>query len=298
MGKGGGGGQRAPQSQTVTQTNLPEYARPYFERLLNRTEAESLTDYVPYEDQRLADTNVDITGAQQKIRDIFGEGIAGLPEAQDRVRQSLDFDAGKFDSATAQEYMSPYMQNVVDIQKEKAILDAQRMQAGRDADAVRAGAFGSSRRAVTDALADEGLSRQLAEIQAQGQQQAFENAQSQFERDRAAAMGAEKIGLGSAESLAALGQRARAGDVEAASLLETVGKDLMARDQAGLDLAYQDFVRQRDYPREQLQFLSSILRGVPVSPSTEVSQFQAYNPIKDLLGTGVSAFGLYKGLTG
>ena len=102
----------------------------------------------------------------------------------------------------------------------------------------------SSRRAVTDALADENLSRQLAEIQAQGQQQAFENAQSQFERDRAAAMGAEKIGLGSAESLAALGQRARAGDVEAAGLLETVGKDLMARDQAGLDLAYQDFDEQ------------------------------------------------------
>ena len=196
MGKGGGG-QRTPQNQTVTQTNLPEYARPYFERLLNRTEAESLADYIPYEDQRLADTNVDVTGAQQKIRDIFNQGIAGLPEAQDRVRKSLDFDAGKFDSATAQEYMSPYMQNVVDIQKEKAILDAQRMQSGRDADAVRAGAFSSSRRAVTDALADENLSRQLAEIQAQGQQQAFENAQSQFERDRAAAMGAEKmVGLG------------------------------------------------------------------------------------------------------
>ena len=36
-GKGGGGS--APTSQTVTQTNLPEYARPYFENLLNRTQA-------------------------------------------------------------------------------------------------------------------------------------------------------------------------------------------------------------------------------------------------------------------
>jgi|TARA_B100001057_G_scaffold498525_1_gene605781 hypothetical protein len=294
MGKGGGGG-RAPTTQTVNQTNLPEYARPYFERLLKRTEGESLADYIPYEDQRIADTNVDITDSQQKIRDIFNSGIAGLPESQERIRQGLNFDAGKFDSATAQDYMSPYMQNVVDVQKEKAILDAQRMQAGRDADAVRAGAFSSSRRAITDALADEGLSRQLAEIQAQGQQQAFENAQSQFERDRTAAMGAEKIGLGSAESLAALGQRARAGDIEAAGLLESVGKNLMARDQSGLDMAYEDFVRQRDYPREQLQFLSSILRGVPVSPSTEQSSFQAYNPIKDLLGTGISAYGLYKG---
>ena len=34
--------------QTVTQTNLPEYVRPYFERLLGRTEAESKREYEPY----------------------------------------------------------------------------------------------------------------------------------------------------------------------------------------------------------------------------------------------------------
>ena len=52
MGKGGGSQQ--PQSQTVTQTNLPEYARPYFENLLERTQAESYRDYTPYEGQRIA----------------------------------------------------------------------------------------------------------------------------------------------------------------------------------------------------------------------------------------------------
>jgi hypothetical protein len=40
MGKGSGPSQ--PSSQTVTQTNLPEYARPYFENLLQRTQAESI----------------------------------------------------------------------------------------------------------------------------------------------------------------------------------------------------------------------------------------------------------------
>ena len=42
MSSGGGGGQAAPTDQTVTQTNLPAYAQPYFERLMRRAEALSL----------------------------------------------------------------------------------------------------------------------------------------------------------------------------------------------------------------------------------------------------------------
>ena len=118
-------------------------------------------------------------------------------------------------------------------------------------------------------------------------------------------MQAEKMGLSADESLsgqsaqlAALGEKARAGDIESAQLLEKIAKDRQAREQAGLDLTYEDFVRQRDMPREDLTFLSSILRGVPVQPSTETTKFQQYNPVKDLLGTGIAGLGLYKGITG
>jgi hypothetical protein len=91
---------------------------------------------------------------------------------------------------------------------------------------------------------------------------------------------------------------AREGDIQAASMLEKIGRDVQAEKQAGLDIAYEDYVRQRDYPREQLQFYSSILRGIPVQPSTETTKLQSYNPIQQLLGTGISALGLYKGLGG
>ena len=201
--------------------------------------------------------------------------------------------------------MSPYIQNVLDVQKQQAVLDFNRAQAGRDAKAVQAGAFGGSRRAVADALAGESLQRQLADIQATGQQKAFEQAQQQFGADRDARLAAERQGLAAAESLsgqsaqlAALGEKARAGDIESAQLLEKIAKDRQAREQAGLDLTYEDFVRQRDMPREDLTFLSSILRGVPVQPSTETTKFQQYNPIQDLLGTGIAGLGLYKGITG
>jgi hypothetical protein len=271
-----------------------------------------MRDYEPYKGQRLADTGADVLASRDKVRDIAGRGIEGLPTAQaattagiGRAAQAFDFKPQMFDSGIAQQYMSPYQQNVIDVQKAQALLDFDRGQARRDAQAVQAGAFGGSRGAVQQALANEDLQRRLGEIQAVGQQQAFEQAQQQFERDRAARESGERLGLSAAESatqqaqsLAALGDRARAGDVQAAQLLEQIGKDAQATDQAGLDLAYEDFVRQRDFPRESLTFLSSILRGVPVQPSTETTKFQQYNPIRDLLGTGIAGLGLYRGLTG
>ena len=307
-----GKGSKQPQDQTVVQTNLPKYVKTYFERLLKRTEAESKQEYNPYTGQRLADESGDTLQSRQNIRNIASSGIAGLPQAQgatmagmQRALQGLGYQSQDFDSAAAQKYMSPYMQNVVDVQKQQAIQDFQDQNAARAAQAVQAGAFGGSRQAIAQGMAQNELSRQLADIQAKGQQAAFEQASGQFERDRAARESAERLGLTAGESLGAqgsqlaqLGQLAREGDIQAATLLEQIGKDQMAREQAGLDMAYEDFVRQRDYPREQLQFMSSILRGVPVQPSTETTKFGTYNPLQQLLGTGISALGLYKGIQG
>ena len=271
--------------------------------MIKRAEAESKREYTPFQGQRLADENTDTARSRQIARSVAEGGIPGLSQAttgttagMGRAIEGLGYQSQDFDSAQAQKYMSPYIQNVLDVQKQQAILDFNRQSADRGAQAVQAGAFGGSRQAVANALAGEGLQRQLGEIQAVGQQKAFEQAQQ---------LAAERQGLSAAESLsgqsaqlAALGEKARAGDIESAQLLEKIAKDRQAREQAGLDLAYEDFVRQRDMPREDLTFLSSILRGVPVTPSTETTKFQQYNPVKDLLGTGIAGLGLYKGITG
>jgi hypothetical protein len=109
-------------------------------------------------------------------------------------------------------------------------------------------------------------------------------------------MDAERLGLGAAGQLAGLATRARAGDIEAARLMESIGKAQMARDQASLDMGYQDFLRQQGYPAEKLGLFSSILRGIPIQPSRTAVQYQATNPLKDIIGTGISALGAYKGM--
>jgi hypothetical protein len=78
MGKGSGG---APASQNITQTNLPEYAEPYFKRLLERSESLSLGEYQPFEGQRQAALPGDISAAYDVTRQVAGQGIAGLPQA-------------------------------------------------------------------------------------------------------------------------------------------------------------------------------------------------------------------------
>ena len=102
-------------------------------------------------------------------------------------------------------------------------------------------------------------------------------------------------GLGA--GLAGLGERQRAADIQGAQLLETIGRDIRAEDQGRLDLAYEDFLRQRDYPMSQYERMAGILRGVPVTPDVEEQRFASYNPIQQALGAGISGLGLYKGLT-
>jgi hypothetical protein len=102
-------------------------------------------------------------------------------------------------------------------------------------------------------------------------------------------------GLGA--GMAGLGERQRAADIQGAQLLETIGRDIRAEDQGRLDLAYEDFLRQRNYPMSQYERMAGILRGVPVTPDVEQQRFANYNPIQQALGAGISGLGLYKGLT-
>ena len=311
MGKGGGR-QQQQTDQTVVQTNLPKYVEPYFKRLLERTEAESKREYTPYEGKRLADESTDLIASRDKVRDIANTGILGLGDARDATSKaiqrgidSMNYEAEMFTPEQAEKYMSPYMQNVIDRRKDNALRDFQKLADQRAARAISAGAFSGSGRIIADMEAEEQLKRQMDDITAEGTQQAYSDAIRAFGADRDARADAEKLGIGAAEMASAQGQqlmnleaKARAGDIESARLLEQIGKAEMAREQSELDIGYEDFIRQRDDPREALQFYSSILRGVPISPSTDTQKFTQYNPLQDILGTGIAALGLYRGFGG
>ena len=111
---------------------------------------------------------------------------------------------------------------------------------------------------------------------------------------------------------AAMDQRLRAGELLRGTGLSQQESDL-ARLQAqlgiggqrrglmqqGLDIGYEDFLRQQAFPREQLSFLSNLLQGVPVQPGTTVATYgRQPTPTQQLLGAGLGAAGLYRTLGG
>lgn len=92
---------------------------------------------------------------------------------------------------SAEAFMSPYMQNVVDIQQREAQRQADIARTGRGAQAVGAGAFGGSRQAIMEAEAARNLATQKGDIQAQGLQSAYGQAQQQFNAEQQARLQAQ-----------------------------------------------------------------------------------------------------------
>lgn len=209
-GSGGGGGQPAQQTQI---TELPEWARPYAKDTLAK--ASALTDinqnpYQTYGGNRIAGfsplqqqamtqaggmapaeqigtaTGLAGAAAQRAMNTQYTPGQFSMMQARAPSLQQYqmgpvkDVSTQDYTGSNVSQYMSPYMQNVVDIQQREAQRQADIAGTQRGAQAARSGAFGGSRAGLLEAEAARNLALQKGDIQAQGQQAAFQNAQQQF----------------------------------------------------------------------------------------------------------------------
>ena len=93
---------------------------------------------------------------------------------------------------SAQSFMSPYMQEVVAIQQQEAQRASNIQRTQDQAAAVRSGAFGGSRQAIVEAERQRNLATQMGGIQAAGLQQAYQQAQQQFNTEQQARLGAQQ----------------------------------------------------------------------------------------------------------
>jgi hypothetical protein len=297
---GGGAPPPPPAQQQVSQTSeFPEELKPYItdilERSKTRIEARDAEGYLPYPAPRLAEFTPEQLEAQTGIAGLARTGLASDPTlASSRTYMQPALDAtqaslGQFDTAAAQQYMSPYMQSVIDIQKREAMRsgDVQRQEIGTQA--VGAGGFGGSRQAIAEAEQRRNEAQLLNDIQAKGQQAAFEQAGAQFERQR----GRELAG---GQQLAGLGEQAPRLALAELGALSGVGAAQQEQGQRALDIGYQQFQEELQYPERTLQEYSSIIRGFPLTPN-QFSVTQTATPPPNLatqlagvVGTGAGAF--------
>ena len=107
------------------------------------------------------------------------------------------------------------------------------------------------------------------------------------------------LGLDAARFLGGLGGQRQDMAYDRLQNLQAAGQIQRELSQRGLDLGYQDFLRQQAFPREQLGLLSSLLQGLPIQPGTTVSSFgTGPSDMQQLLGTGIGGVGLYNAMRG
>lgn len=249
-----------------------------------------------------------------------------------------DIATGQWNSQARDQYMNPYTEGVLDVAQRRAQRQFDTSQiASRDA-AIRGGAFGSTGDKVASALARSEFGRQVADSEMTGLGQAYQAAMQGFQQDQGRALEAgrsnqqtrfqtgksnldammgsqqlraqqglqyDQMGLQAAELMkglggqwATLGQQRSAQGYEDARQLREVGLSQDSLRQSRMDLGYEDFVNQRDYERQNLGFLSGILRGVPMPVSSNVTQYQATNPFSQMMGAGLGMAGLYQQFSG
>jgi len=198
------------------------------------------------------------------------------------------------DSDFFSKYMSPYMQNVVDTQKLKAIEDAKKTQLGTNLNTARLGTYGGARQLLAQTERERALGTQLGDIQARGLQSAYEAGQRGLEAERAARI-QQGLGLGTlGAQYGQLGVAQQAADIDRLKALGAYGDLERAIDQQELDVRYQDLLKGIQFPESQLEKLSGFIRGIPTTDVTQTTTTPPPSFASQLTGLGLSGLGLYR----
>ena len=360
-GSSGGSGGGGTTTSTSTTTNLPEYAKPFYEELLKQSglsvyrtgatgDVIGVQEYKPYTGQRVAG----FTPAQQAVQtqvagmtdptqfaqaqqgltgvgQIAGAGTtAGLSQAfgyQPGAITPQQVSTGTFGTAQAQQYMNPYMQAVVDIEKREAQRQANLAKSAGAMGAIGRGTFGGARQALIQSEADRNLQQQLADIQSRGGQTAFNQALQAFQADQARGLTAQQAnqaaalqaaqlgqqgqqfaaglgrdiglaglqtGLQGAQAMGALGATQQATALDRLKSQAASAAEQQALNQEQANVAYQQFREAQEYPLRLLEYQSNILRGnAGALGSTQVAYAPAPSLASQLGGLGLAGLGLY-----
>ena len=246
--------------QTGTESSLSNWAGPYVTEMLGRGQALAGQDYQAY--------GGPLTAGASNLQNQAFQGIAGLTIP---TQQMQAFTPQQFSAADAQRLMNPYLESALNPQIEEARRQSEISNLQNRTALTKAGAFGGGRGALMESENQRNLLSNLSGITGQGYKTAYDQAMAQFNREQdqgmAATTAAQNYGL------AALQKQAELGGVE------------RGIEQEGITADYGQFKEERDYPYKQVQYMQSLLQGLPLAAQTySYSQPSALSNI--LSGTG------------
>jgi hypothetical protein len=249
--------------------------------------------YVPFEGPRIAEFTPDQQEAFTGVRSLVGTGQQYFDPA---ARLTAASALAPTRTEEVQQYMSPYIQNVVDIQTREAQRLADVDEQVLASQAVASGGYGGSREAILQAEQQRNLQQQLGDIQAKGTAAAYEDAQRRMAEQRVRELSA-------GTQFGALGVTAPGQTMRELQGLEAVGAQQQAQQQQALNIAQQEYEIARTFPERTLQDYNAIVRGfaAPIPASTSAT-IQTTTPAPSYLqqatGAALAAAGVSKAFSG
>jgi hypothetical protein len=273
------------------ESSLSNWAGPYVTNMLGQGQALAGQPYAAYEGP--------LTAGTSPLQQQAFSGIAGLSlpsemtqagQAAGQAAQTASglsygpntFQGGIFGTQQAQQYMNPYLQAALEPQLQEARRQAEISRMGEAGRLTQAGAYGGSRQAIMESEGDRNLQSRLSDITGTGYSNAYQQAMQQFNADQARRMEADRMGEQSSQFGAQYGLDALGRQLQGAGLQADIGRSIGDMDlrrlgtmadmggiqrgieSEGVAADYAQFQQERDYPKQQVQFMQSLLQGLPL----------------------------------
>lgn len=308
--------QKAPSYVTST-TETPKWLQDAIYNQIYQATNVANTPFTPYSGTLVAGATPlqkqayeTVAANQGAWKPAFEQALSGLtslnttPGATSAAQPYLQV-AGRSTANTVQDFMSPYTEGVTNRIAQLGARNLQENLLPSVSDAfIRAGQFGGTRMGEFGSRALRDTQESILGQQSQALQSGFGQAMSaaQQEAQRQASLGATAGQLTSADlqrqqsilqqmaAQAQQGQQMRTTDVAA---LEAAGIAQQQQSQREADAKYQQYMLELQYPKSQLDWLSTQVRGMaPLAPTSQTQQgyttTMGPSPLQQL-ATGLSA---------
>tara|TARA_R100000655_G_scaffold28645_1_gene58198 strand:- start:4004 stop:6700 length:2697 start_codon:yes stop_codon:yes gene_type:complete len=290
-------GQQQPVAgPAIATTAFPAELAPYYKDILSKSQAlyedRTAEGYQPYQGPTMAEFTPEQQQAFTGIAGLAGQQAPKFAEAEQLTRQA----AAPIATADIEQFMNPYQQAVVDIEKK----EAQKQFEQKTLPSIRAaqvaqGAFGGTRGTLLEAQTLAEQNRLLSDIQARGSQQGFNQALQQAQAQRA------REGQAAAQ-LATIAPQAFKAQLGELGAMQTVGEEKQRQAQTALNEAYKQFIEERQFPQQSLGQYQAVVQAQPASQMLESVQYAPPPPplgqqLLGGLGTLVGTYGAFGGFS-
>lgn len=254
------------------ESSLSSWAGPYVTDMLGKAKGLSEMPYQAYMGP--------LTAGASELQDKAFSGLAGLTIPTDAMGA---YTPQSFtDPGMHQKFMSPYIEGALNPTMEEARRQNEISRLDTASRLTKAGAYGGSRQAIMESEGLRNLEQNLANIYGTGMQLAFESGQGQFnteeDRRRAAQQFINDFGLGAIKTIADMGGVQRGIESE------------------GISADMKQFEQERDYPFKMVQFLQSMMQGMPVG--TQNTTYNQPSTLSNVMGGAGGILELYNILFG